>query len=218
MFDQFLFAHYSGLVLWQYRPITDRAAIDEIVTRVLVERRRVEQPLELGSANYFFKAVPELSLIAIASLPRHMSVPGVREMVTGLCVSFVQDYEAPIRSCTVDYDPTTFADFKKSFDADVAALVRTGRLAERADRSCVAMVAGEDAKSGENAGEVTISAENGESGKTSEKEISKREISTEGDKITAEKRAAPEPAAGSPVNAVPEAVPNEDPRERIKRL
>lgn len=157
MFDQFLFAHYSGLVLWQYRPLADRAAIDEIVTRVLVEHRRVDQPLELGSANYFFKAVPELGLLAIASLPRHVSVPGVREMVAGLCVSFVRDYEAPIRSCTVDYDPKAFADFGKVFEADVAALVRTGRLAERADRSCVALVAGGDVKNGENPGEVVIS-------------------------------------------------------------
>lgn len=170
MFDQFLFAHYSGLVLWQYKPISDRAAIDEIITRVLVERRKVEQPLEIGSSNYFFKAVPELELLAIASIPRHVSVPGVREMVAGLCVSFVRDHEAPTRSCTVDYDPAAFADFTKTFEADVAALVRTGRLATRADKSCETMVAGENAgQATESCGRNGGSMDNNKNAETAER-------------------------------------------------
>ena len=49
----------------------------------------MEQPVEIRGLHYYFKVVQELSFVAIAALSKHVSVPGIREMVAGLCISFI---------------------------------------------------------------------------------------------------------------------------------
>ncbi|CAL6006283.1 Signal_recognition particle receptor [Hexamita inflata] len=130
MFEQFLFAHYSGLVLWQNKPLTDKKAIDQMITQILIEQRKVDQPQEIRSYNYFYQVVPELELILIASISKHVNLPNIKEILAGLCISFIKEHEASIRSCDVDYEPENYAQFKGEFDANLRSLITRGQLAK----------------------------------------------------------------------------------------
>eukprot|EP00703_Trepomonas_sp_PC1_P005902 JAP90704.1 Signal recognition particle receptor [Trepomonas sp. PC1] len=144
MFEQFLFAHYSGINLWSNKGKLDKQAVDQIVTQALIEKRKLDQPIEIHQLNYYFHIIHELSIICIASVSKHVTITSIKEIIAGICISFIKEYESLIRSAEIDFDPVNFEGFTQIFDSNLQSLVTTGQLKSPVNKDYVEMIQGEN--------------------------------------------------------------------------
>ena len=50
----------------------------------------------------------------------------IKELLSGLLIAFIKEYEPSIRSCTVNYDSEDYKSFDKIYDNTLLSLVKTG--------------------------------------------------------------------------------------------
>lgn len=62
-----------------------------------------------------------------------MSMP---EIIKGLAISFIQEYEIQIRACVVDLDLDVFSSFDPIYQRNLASLVRNGKICDEKEAEC----------------------------------------------------------------------------------
>lgn len=110
--------------MWKNGELKEPKAINDIVTRVLIENRQVAQPIEMGDFNYYYENVPECEMLVVCSLAKLINMPGTPAILRGLTIKLIEEYETAIRAITVDLNLDVFKSFDELYKSTLAALVK----------------------------------------------------------------------------------------------
>jgi len=128
LFDYFAFIHLSGLVIWQSTKLLYRKAVDELMSRLFIERRVQTSPLTTAKHNVYFAHVKELDFVAVGLVSRALPSPQAQAFLNNLAVVFIREFECPVRCIPIDFDPERYSLFDELYAKNLQSLVINGRI------------------------------------------------------------------------------------------